>query len=133
VISLEDKAFLCYKDLDITHGKGRNEQMTELHVSEDILHQALSALVCYLQSRKVTLREEHEQQIRLAWEKGIETTLELGKYELEIIPPRKSGDNVVRIHEEGDFAGSATKVANELIYSATELNWYEEEKNRATL
>ena len=107
--------------------------MPTLHVPEIILQRAINAMTFYFQTKKVYLLEEEKRQISVAWRSGIDITLELGRYEVEIIPPRKSGDDVVRLHRCGEVVGKATKHINTIIYAATELNWYAEEDNRATL
>ena len=101
--------------------------------NKKIFDQAVSVLLSFLASNQIELEEEDEQAIRFTWQNGFRTTLGIDKFEIKIISPRKSGDNVVRIYEEEVFSGRATRAANRAVYRATKYDWYAEEMNRATL
>jgi hypothetical protein len=92
---------------------------------EDALDQAISTLRAYCKLKGWRISEEETDLIRICWTNGNDIQVELmDEVELEVFSPRKSGDNVVRVYQSGEFNPKATKSINELIYQATNDDWY---------
>ncbi|MFA4996257.1 MAG: hypothetical protein WC536_03920 [Patescibacteria group bacterium] len=105
--------------------------MTLKIVLDDVIEQAISALKAYCKFKGWKISDEEIALIRMSWLAGDDIQIESSSgVELEVISPRISGDNVILVYQDGERKHRATKNINNLIYQATNNDWYDCEMDR---